>query len=97
VGYGYPQAYRRYFGDDYEPPAYLRHDAQIARAHKWYMTSRIITMNDVYAFDNTDAIDPEQFTDIIGRNFREPEDGLGFDNSPVAHMWRTMIWPNNFL
>ena len=25
------------------------------------------------------------------------EDGLGFDGSPVAHMWRTMIWPNNFL
>ncbi|HTP17372.1 MAG TPA: hypothetical protein VMK13_16250 [Streptosporangiaceae bacterium] len=23
--------------------------------------------------------------------------GLGFDGSPVAHMWRTMIWPNNFL
>jgi hypothetical protein len=22
---------------------------------------------------------------------------LGFDGSPVAHMWRTMIWPNNFL
>ena len=24
-------------------------------------------------------------------------DGLGFDGSPVAHMWRSMIWPNNFL
>ena len=36
-------------------------------------------------------------TDIIGRNFRQPEEGLGFDNSPSAHMWRSMIWPNNFL
>jgi hypothetical protein len=42
-------------------------------------------------------VDPEIFTDIIGRNFREPKEGLGFDGSPVAHMWRTMIWPNNFL
>ena len=25
------------------------------------------------------------------------KEGLGFDASPVAHMWRTMIWPNNFL
>ena len=25
------------------------------------------------------------------------EEGLGFDGSPVAHMWRSMIWPNNFL
>jgi hypothetical protein len=42
-------------------------------------------------------VDPDIFTDIIGRNFKEPEEGLGFDGSPVAHMWRTMIWPNNFL
>jgi hypothetical protein len=25
------------------------------------------------------------------------EEGLGFDGSPVAHMWRSIIWPNNFL
>jgi hypothetical protein len=25
------------------------------------------------------------------------EEGLGHDDSPAAHMWRTMIWPNNFL
>ena len=30
-----------------------------------------------------------------GRNFRQPWEGLGFDGSPVAHMWRTVIWPNN--
>jgi hypothetical protein len=42
-------------------------------------------------------VDPEQFTDIIGRNFKQPAEGLGFDGSPVAHMWRTMIWPNNLL
>jgi hypothetical protein len=35
--------------------------------------------------------------DILGRHFREPEQGLGFDGSPVARMWRTMIWANNFL
>ena len=39
----------------------------------------------------------EEFEDIVGRHFRQPEAGLGFDGSPVAHMWRTMIWPNNFL
>jgi len=33
-------------------------------------------------------------------NFAQPAEGLGFDGSPVspvARMWRTMIWPNNFL
>ena len=39
----------------------------------------------------------EEFTDVIGRHFRQPEEGLGYDNSPVAHMWRAMIRPTKFL
>ena len=61
------------------------------------MTSRLITIYDTYSFQKHWQVDPEQFTDIIGRHFRQPKEGLGFDNSPVAHMWRTMIWPHNFL
>jgi hypothetical protein len=97
VGYAYPESYRRFFGPDYEPPEYIRRAAEAARKHRWYMTSRLITIYDIYSFDEKVEIDPEIFTDIIGRNFREPKEGLGFDGSPVAHMWRTMIWPNNFL
>ena len=97
VGYEYPEAYRRFFGPDYVPPDYIRHDAEVARGHRWYMTARLVTLFDVYSFDDPDEIDPETFTDIIGRNFKEPEEGLGFDGSPTAHMWRTMIWPNNLL
>ena len=97
VGYGYPESYDRFFGTDYQIPEYIRRDAQVARDHRWYMTSRVVTMNDVYFFEDLDPVDPEIFTDIIGRNFRQPAEGLGFDDSPSAHMWRTMIWPNNFL
>ncbi|PZN33650.1 MAG: hypothetical protein DIU71_04525 [Proteobacteria bacterium] len=97
VGFKYPDAYVSFFGPDYEPPEYIRQAYEEARNHKWYMTSRLITIYDIYSFQEGVEIDPEIFTDIIGRNFREPEEGLGFDNSPVAHMWRTMIWPNNFL
>jgi len=97
VGYGYPEAYVRFFGADYVPPAYIRQSYEEARNHRFYMTSRIITLNDIYSFEEGVSVDPAEFTDIIGRNFREPEEGLGFDASPVAHMWRTMIWPNNFL
>jgi HD domain len=98
VGYAYPESYLRFFGADYVPPDYIRRDAQEARAHRWYMTARQVTINDIYFFEDAEKpIDPETFTDIIGRNFREPEEGLGFDGSPTAHMWRTMIWPNNFL
>jgi hypothetical protein len=53
--------------------------------------------HDIYSFEAGREIDPDIFTDIIGRHFRQPEEGLGFDGSDSAHMWRTMIWPNNFL
>ena len=64
---------------------------------RWYETSRQICINDFSAFDPDMQVAVEEFTDIIGRHFRQPEEGLGFDGSPVAHMWRTLIYPNNFL
>jgi hypothetical protein len=97
VGYDYPQAYREFFGPEYQPSEYVRQAYEYARQHRWYMTSRLITLNDAYAFDPAVTVDPESFTDIIGRHFKQPTEGLGFDSSPVAHMWRTMIWPNNLL
>jgi hypothetical protein len=61
------------------------------------MTGRLITLHDVYAFDPRAVVVIDEFEDLIGRRFRQPKEGLGFDNSPVAHMWRTMIWPRNSL
>ena len=97
VGYGYPEAYNAFFGDDYQPMDYLRRDHAEARQHRWYMTSRLVTLYDQYSFQDDWDVDPDQFTDIIGRHFRQPAEGLGFDGSPVAHMWRSMIWPHNLL
>jgi HD domain len=97
VGYGYPVAYTNFFGPEYVPPPYIHEAYKAARAHRWYMTSRLITMNDLYAFDPNTTVAMEEFTDIIGRNFRQPAEGLGFDGSPVAHMWRAMVWPHNAL
>jgi hypothetical protein len=97
VGYTYPENYARIFGAEYQVPEYLRREHEEARKHRWYMTSRLVTMNDIYSFDPNVKVDIDEFEDIIGRNFRQPPEGLGFDGSPVAHMWRTMIWPNNFL
>ena len=97
VGYEYPELYLKFFGDDYKPEPYIVAEYERARNHKWYMTSRLITVNDIYSFDPNVAVEFGDFEDVVGRNFRPPEEGLGFDGSPVAHMWRTMIWPNNFL
>src|SRR6186997_1869341 len=68
-----------------------------ARNHKWYMTSRLITLNEIYSFDPNAKVNLDDFVDIIGRNFKQPKEGLGLDSSPSAHMWRTMMWPNRFL
>jgi hypothetical protein len=94
VGYEYPTLYNRIFGTDYTPPAHIEAAYRYCRDHKWYMAARLVTVNDLYSFDPNHVVDPEKFTDIIGRHFRQPEEGLGNDNSPVAHMWRTITNPD---
>jgi hypothetical protein len=54
----------------------------------------MVTTNDLYAFDPNVQVSIDEFTDIIGRHFRQPKEGLGYDNTPVTHMWRTMIKPD---
>jgi len=95
--YEYPEAYIKLFGADYQIEPYIEHSYKDAKKNKWYETSRLITINDLYSFDRSLTVEVEEFEDIMARNFKRPKDGLGFDGSPVAHMWRTMIWPNNFL
>ena len=56
-----------------------------------------VTLNDLYAFDPAVEVSIHEFEDIIGRHFRQPEEGLGYDNSPSAHMWRTIMRPTKFL
>ena len=53
-----------------------------------------MTTNDLYSFDPNVHVSIDAFRDIIARHFRQPKEGLGNDNSPVAHMWRTMINPD---
>jgi hypothetical protein len=97
AGYAYPEMYVRLFGPDYKPEPYIEQAYRAARNHRWYMTARLICVNDLYSFDPSVQVRLEEFTDIVGRNFRQPEEGLGFDGSPVAHMWRTMIAPTKYL
>jgi hypothetical protein len=97
VGYEYPQQYINNFGADYKPEPYIVRDYEIAKNHKWYMSSRLICVNDIYSFDPNAKVNLDDFVDIVGRNFKQPEEGLGFDSSPSAHMWRTLMWPTRFL
>jgi hypothetical protein len=39
----------------------------------------------------------EPFVDIVGRHFKQPKEGLKCDNSPIAHIWRTIRRPTNYL
>ena len=53
VGYEYPERYFEYFGEDYVPEPYLKEEHDRAKNHKWYMSSREITINDLYSFDQS--------------------------------------------
>ncbi len=94
-GYEYPELYTRIFGKDYEPQPHIKAAYDYARNHKWYLEARMVTVNDLYAFDPNAKVSIEPFIDIIGRHFKQPKEGLGNDGSPTAHMWRTMMFPDN--
>jgi len=95
AGYEYPEMYYNMFGVDYEPPPHVAAAYKYARKHKWYMHSRLVTVNDLYAFDRNAVVSIDPFIDIVGRHFKQPKEGLGNDNSPVAHMWRTLANPDS--
>jgi hypothetical protein len=97
VGYRYPELYTKLFGPDYTPEPYIHAAYRYARRHRWYMTARLVAVNDLYAFDPTMEVALEEFADVVGRHFRQPPEGLGLDASPSAHMWRTIMWPTRYL
>ena len=94
-GYEYPEMYYNIFGKDYVPPPHIEAAYRMLRNHKWYLEPRLVTVNDLYAFDPNAKVSLDPFMDIIGRHFKQPKEGLGNDNSPVAHMWRTIARPDS--
>ncbi|MCW2382868.1 hypothetical protein M2336_000268 [Sphingobium sp. B1D7B] len=95
TGYTYPDIYREMFGEDYVPPPHVQREFAMVRKHRWYMAARLVTVNDLYAFDPNAQVSLDPFEDVIGRHFRQPAEGLGFDSSPSAHMWRTLFNPDS--
>jgi hypothetical protein len=95
VGYHYPQLYVEIFGADYVPEPYIAETYERVRRHRWYMEARMVTVHDLYAFDPDTSVSLDPFVDIIGRHFRQPPEGLGFDGAPVAHMWRSLSFPDH--
>jgi hypothetical protein len=94
AGYEYPDQYYRIFGEDYKPPTHIEATYKMLRNHKWYMEPRLVTVNDLYAFDPNARVEYGPFEDIVGRHFKQPKEGLGNENSPSAHMWRTLANPD---
>ena len=52
--------------------------------HKWYMTGRLICINDIYTFDPNAKVDLEEFDDIVGRNFKQPKEGPRLRQQPLG-------------
>jgi len=97
AGYEYPESYLQTFGEDYKPEPYLEQTYKMLLNHKWYELPRLVTVNDLYSFDPNKKVTIDPFVDIIGRHFKQPKEGLGFDNSSSAHMWRTLMFPDRAL
>src|SRR5215468_8326333 len=95
AGYEYPDLYRNMFGEDYVPLPHIQADYKMVKNHKWYMEPRMVTVNDLYAFEPGVVVTLDLFIDMIGRQFKNPKEGLGNDASPVAHMWRAIGMPDN--
>src|SRR5579863_9260818 len=95
TGYEYPELYKYLFGEDFVPAPHVEAAYRMLRKHKWYMEPRMVTMNDLYSFNPNAVVTLEPFLDIIGRHFRQPKEGLGNDNSAVAHMWRSLARPDS--
>jgi hypothetical protein len=96
-GYEYPESYIITFGEDYKPEPYLEQTYKMLLNHKWYEYPRLVTVNDLYSFDPNKKVSIDPFIDIIGRQFKQPKEGLGYDNSSSAHMWRTLAFPDRSL
>ena len=96
-GYEYPELYTRIYGKDYEPQPHIKAAYEFARNHKYYFDARMVTVNDLHAFDPNAKVSIEPFIDIMGRQFKQPKEGIGFDNSPTSHMWRTIMFPDRSL
>ena len=94
AGYFYPDLYHRLFGHDYEPTPQLQANYAYVSNHEWYMLPRLVTVNDLYSFEEGVEVGMDPFVDIVGRQFRQPAEGLGYDNSPSAHMWRSIANPD---
>ena len=50
-GYEYPDLYRNLFGEDYVPLPHMQADYKMLKNHKWYLEPRMVTVNDLYAFE----------------------------------------------
>jgi hypothetical protein len=96
-GYAYPDLYIKLFGEGYRVEPYVERAYEKIRKHKWYEIARLITVNDIYSFDPTMTVSLDPFRDIVARHFRQPDEGLGWDDSPASHMWRTINWPTRFI
>ena len=95
AGYAYPELYRTMFGSDYVPPAHQQEEYRQVRKHRWYGAARLVTVNDLYAFEPGVKVSVDDFVDVIGRHFKQPREGLGFDGTPVAHIWRSAANPDS--
>ena len=87
VGYRYPELYVSSSAPISAPSRTCTGSTSTRPGHKWYMSARMLTVNDLYSFDPNARVELEEFTDVVGRHFRQPAGGAGLRRERVgAHV-----------
>ncbi len=91
--------YADLFGADCDPRDTYLQEAYQARAklHLVRVPRCAITVNGDYSFQEGSRTTSRSSTDLVGRRFKRPKEGLGFGGSSVARMRRMLIDPTRLL
>ena len=93
VGYTYPEMYLKLFGPDYKPEPYIV--AEYERAQEPQVVHDLAP----HHAERRLLLRPQRQGEpgrLRGHHrpqLKQPKEGLGWDSSPSAHMWRTIMWP----
>ena len=90
--------YVRLFGEDFEPEPYIKRDYEKRAEAQMVQTARHdLRQRHLLVRSRSESVSWRNSSDIIGRNFKQPQEGLGWDGTPASHMWRTIMMPTRAL
>jgi hypothetical protein len=92
----YPEMYLKLFGDDISPSPTSSPNTSARGTQMVHDVAADLRERHLFVRSERQG-EPRRLRRHHRPQLPQPEEGLGLDDSPSAHMWRTMMWPNRFL